>query len=95
MHPLAACQDRCGNRTEERPRPAEPNRRATLVDQISGCPGINDAMIGELVDTFYNRGRQDPLLAPVSAPTDAGSHGAVDKAATLRPLARAVTTDDC
>jgi len=52
-------------------------------------------MIGELVDTFYNRGRQDPLLAPVSAPTDAGPYGAVDKAATLRPLARAVTTDDC
>jgi hemoglobin len=40
-------------------------------------------MIGELVDTFYNRGRQDPLLAPVSAPTDAGPYGAVDKAATL------------
>jgi hemoglobin len=46
---------------------AEPNRRATLVDDISERTGIIDTMIAELVDTFYGRVRQDPLLAPVFA----------------------------
>lgn len=46
---------------------AEPNRRATLVDEISGRTGITDAMIAELVDTFYGRVRTDPLLGPVFA----------------------------
>jgi hemoglobin len=47
--------------------PAEQNRRATLADGISEKTGITDAMISELVDTFYSRVRQDPLLAPVFA----------------------------
>lgn len=44
---------------------AEPNRRATLVDEIAERTGITDAMISELVDTFYGRVRKDPLLGPV------------------------------
>ena len=47
--------------------PAEQNRRVTLADGISEKTGITDAMISELVDTFYGRVRQDPLLAPVFA----------------------------
>jgi hemoglobin len=47
--------------------PAEPNRRATLIDEISERSGVTEAMIAELVDTFYGRVRQDPLLAPVFA----------------------------
>jgi hemoglobin len=43
------------------------NRRATLVDEISRQTGITDAMIANLVDTFYGRVRKDPLLAPVFA----------------------------
>jgi hemoglobin len=45
----------------------EPNRRATLADEISERSGITDALITELVDTFYERVRRDPLLAPVFA----------------------------
>ena len=47
--------------------PAEPNRRATLVDEISERTGVTDALIAELVDTFYGRVRKDPLLGPVFA----------------------------
>jgi hemoglobin len=43
------------------------SRRATLVDEISRQTGITDAMIADLVGTFYGRVRQDPLLAPVFA----------------------------
>ena len=43
---------------------AEPNRRATLVDEICERTGITEAMIAELVDTFYGRVREDSLLAP-------------------------------
>jgi hemoglobin len=50
--------------------PAEPNRRATLVDEISERTGITDTMIAELVDTFYGRVRRDPLLAPVFTRVD-------------------------
>ena len=39
--------------------------RATLVDDISRETGITDAMIADLVETFYGRVRQDPLLHPV------------------------------
>ena len=46
---------------------AEPNRRATLVDEICERTGITEAMIAELVDTFYGRVREDSLLAPVFA----------------------------
>ena len=42
-------------------------RPATLVDVICRETGINDAMIADLVETFYGRVRQDPLLAPVFA----------------------------
>jgi hypothetical protein len=35
------------------PMSAEPNRRATLVDEICERTGITEAMIAELVDTFY------------------------------------------
>ena len=45
----------------------ETSRRTTLVDEISRQTGITDAMIADLVDTFYGRVRQDPLLAPVLA----------------------------
>ena len=41
------------------------SRRATLVDDISRETAITDAMIADLVETFYGRVRQDPLLAPV------------------------------
>lgn len=47
--------------------PAEPDRRATIVDEISRQTGITDALIANLVDTFYGRVRLDPLLAPVFA----------------------------
>ena len=50
--------------------PTESNRRATLVDEIAETTGITDAMIAKLVDTFYGRVRQDPLLAPVFARVD-------------------------
>ena len=43
------------------------SRRATLVDDISRETGITDAMIADVVETFYGRVRQDPLLAPVFA----------------------------
>jgi hemoglobin len=49
------------------PMSAEPNRRATLVDEICERTGITEAMIAELVDTFYGRVREDSLLAPVFA----------------------------
>jgi truncated hemoglobin YjbI len=45
------------------------SRRATLVDDISRQTGITDAMISDLVETFYGRVRQDPLLAGVSPRT--------------------------
>lgn len=49
---------------------AEPDRRATFVDEISRQTGITEALIADLVDTFYGRVRQDPLLAPVFARVD-------------------------
>jgi hypothetical protein len=45
----------------------KPNRRATLVDEISERTRITDAIIAELVDMFYGRVRLDPLPAPVFA----------------------------
>ena len=42
------------------PMSAEPNRRATLVDEISERTGITEAMIAELVDTFYGVGPGGP-----------------------------------
>jgi hemoglobin len=43
------------------------SRRSTLVDEISRQTGITDAMIAEVVDMFYRRVRNDPLLSPVFA----------------------------
>ena len=45
--------------------PTESDRRATRVDVRSEQTGVTDAMIAALVDTFYARVRNDPLLAPV------------------------------
>jgi truncated hemoglobin YjbI len=46
---------------------AEPNCRVTLSDEISERTGITEALIAELVDTFYGRVRLDPMLAPAFA----------------------------
>ena len=46
---------------------ANSNRRATYVADVSDRTGITDALIAKVVDTFYGRVRQDPLLAPVFA----------------------------
>jgi hemoglobin len=49
------------------PTPVETSRRATLSRDISERTGITEAMITELVTTFYARVRTDPMLAPVFA----------------------------
>ena len=46
---------------------AEKSRRSILVDEIVDWTGITEAMITELVATFYARVRLDPLLSPVFA----------------------------
>lgn len=43
------------------------SQRSSLADDISARTEITEALIGELVDTFYSRVRQDPVLAPVFA----------------------------
>jgi len=40
-------------------------RRAALVAQIRAETGIDEVMIGRLVDGFYERVRLDPLIGPV------------------------------
>lgn len=40
-------------------------RREVIVEQIRAETGIDEAMIGRLVDGFYDRVRADPLLGPV------------------------------
>jgi len=40
-------------------------RRARLSGEIAARTGITDAMIAELVETFYERVRKDALLGPV------------------------------
>lgn len=48
------------------PAPESPaDRRAAIVEQIRAETGIDDAMIGRLVDGFYDRVRADPLIGPV------------------------------
>jgi hemoglobin len=42
-------------------------RRNLLVQDVIECTGITEAMIGELVTTFYGRVREDSLLGPVFA----------------------------
>lgn len=46
---------------------AEKSRRSLLVDEIIERTGITEAMIADLVETFYARVRGDPLLSPVFA----------------------------
>jgi len=50
-------------------QPADPQdaagRRAAIVDQIRAETGIDEAMIAQLVDGFYDRVRADPLIGPV------------------------------
>lgn len=48
-------------------KPNEPNRRVKLIDEISERTGITDDLIAVLVETFYERARHDPLLAPAFA----------------------------
>ena len=43
------------------------DRRAKLVAEIVERTGITEAMIADLVTTFYGRVRNDPLLAPAFA----------------------------
>jgi hemoglobin len=43
----------------------ENDRRAKLVSVITGRTAITEAMIADLVATFYARVRQDPQLSPV------------------------------
>ena len=40
-------------------------RREVIVEQIRAETGIDEAMIGRLVDGFYDRVRGDPLIGPV------------------------------
>ncbi len=40
-------------------------RREMIVEQIRAETGIDEAMIGRLVDGFYDRVRADPLIGPV------------------------------
>lgn len=42
-------------------------RREAVVDQISADTGIDEPMIARLVDAFYDRVRDDPMLGPVFA----------------------------
>jgi hemoglobin len=48
------------------PAPESPaDRRAAIIEQIRAETGIDEAMIGRLVDGFYERVRGDPLIGPV------------------------------
>jgi hemoglobin len=49
------------------PSSPEQSRRSLLVDEIVERTGITEAMISDLVTTFYARVRLDPLLSPVFA----------------------------
>ncbi|MDE2377202.1 MAG: group III truncated hemoglobin [Bradyrhizobium sp.] len=42
-------------------------RRGLLAQEVMERTGITEAMIGELVDKFYGRVRQDDLLGPIFA----------------------------
>jgi hemoglobin len=48
-------------------RPAGPDRRALISQEIAVRTGIDDAMIETLVRTFYRRTSQDPVLGPIFA----------------------------
>ncbi len=49
--------------TPESETPAD--RRTAIVEQTRAETGIDEAMIGRLVDGFYDRVRADPLIGPV------------------------------
>lgn len=49
------------------PVTAAVERRAEMVAQIQLETGIDDAMIAGLVDRFYTRVREDPVIGPVFA----------------------------
>jgi len=42
-----------------------PERRAALTQEVADRTGIDEAMIERLVRAFYERVKQDPLLAPI------------------------------
>jgi len=44
-----------------------PERRAALTQQVADRTGIDEAMIERLVRAFYDRVKQDALLAPIFA----------------------------
>ena len=44
-----------------------PERRAALTQEVADRTGIDEAMIERLVRAFYERVKQDPLLAPIFA----------------------------
>ncbi len=41
------------------------SRRAAIIAQIRETTGIDESMIVELVDAFYDKVRDDPLLGPI------------------------------
>jgi len=45
--------------------PPESGRRGRIVAQIQAETGIDDEMIGRLVDAFYARVRSDELIGPI------------------------------
>lgn len=51
-------------------------RRAAIIARIEAETGIDEPMIGRLVDGFYDRVRNDPLIGPVfnERITDWGPH---------------------
>lgn len=48
-------------------RPAGPDRRALISQEIAARTGIDDAMIETLVRTFYGRTARDRVLGPIFA----------------------------
>lgn len=56
-----------------------PGRRAEIRAAIEAATGIDEAMIRILVDRFYERVREDDLLAPVFAQTIADWDGHLEQ----------------
>lgn len=46
---------------------SESGRRARIIERIQAETGIDDVMIGKLVDAFYSRVRRDELIGPIFA----------------------------
>ncbi|MFZ5790061.1 MAG: group III truncated hemoglobin [Pseudomonadota bacterium] len=49
------------------PAKNDPSRRAALTAEIAQRTGIDDAMIGRLVRSFYGEVERDPALGPIFA----------------------------